>query len=124
MLQVTIVVLLINLFLCEVKNVPVDFERAHGYGELHMVELRMAGVSFVVGLERTLTNNAFCTSFKNGWSEFCTTNHLKVGDTYFFTVIRECTWSIDDDEEWEEQHTELEAMLKVEVRTTNGGWRR
>ena len=43
MSQVTIVLFLISLFLCEVKNVLVDFERAHDYKQRRMVELQMAG---------------------------------------------------------------------------------
>ena len=39
MLQVTSVVFLINLFLCEVKNVLVDFEVAHGYYQRLAIEL-------------------------------------------------------------------------------------
>ena len=39
MSQVTIVLFVISLFLCEAKNVPVDFERAHDYKQWHIVEL-------------------------------------------------------------------------------------
>ena len=82
-----------------------------------------------MALERTHTNNKVCTSFKYGWDEFCTSNHLNVDDTCFFSVICEptCSNDDDDDEEPEERVEELdddEAKLKVEVRKTNGGWRR
>ena len=39
MSQVTIILFVISLFLCEAKNMPVDFERAHDYKQMHMVEL-------------------------------------------------------------------------------------
>jgi len=39
MSQVTIVLFVISLFLCEVKNVPVDFERAHDYKQRRIIEL-------------------------------------------------------------------------------------
>ena len=42
MSQVTHVVFLINLFLCEPKNVPVDFEVVHGYQQREVVELYIA----------------------------------------------------------------------------------
>jgi hypothetical protein len=71
-----------------------------------------------VGLDRTLTNKKVCTSFKYGWDEFCASNHLNVGDTYFFNVIHEATYSDDKDKEWEEQEDD-EAKLKVEVCKTN-----
>ena len=73
-----------------------------------------------MGLERTYTNNKVCTSFKYGWDEFCTNNHLNVGNTCFFSVIHEATCSYDEDKEWEEQVYD-EAKLKVEVRNTNDG---
>ena len=43
---------------------------------------------------------------------------------YFFNVIREATYSDDEDEEWEEEQEFDEAKLKVEVRKMNGGWLR
>ena len=43
MSQVTIVLFVISLFLCEAKNVPMDFERVHDYKQRRMVELQMAG---------------------------------------------------------------------------------
>ena len=52
-----------------------------------------------MGLERTRTNNKVRTSFKYGWDEFCTSNHLNVDDTCFFSVIYEATYSDDKDEE-------------------------
>ena len=52
---------------------------------------------------------------------FCADN---VGDTCFFSVICEATCSNDDNEEWEEELEDDEAKLKMEVRKTNGGWRR
>ena len=67
-------------------------------------------------------NNKVRTSFKYGWDKFCASNHLNVGDTYFFSVIREATCSDDDDEEWEEKQEDDEAKLKVEVHKTNGRW--
>ena len=66
-------------------------------------------------------NNEVHTSFKYGWDEFCTSNHLNVGDPCFFSVIRAATCNDDEDEEWEEQEDD-EAKLKVEVLKTNGGW--
>ena len=83
----------------------------------------MARQSWFVGLERTHTNKVLRLSFKYGWGAFCVDNNLNVGDTYFFNVIHEVTFSNDDDEEWEELDDD-EAKLKVEVRKTNGGWRR
>ena len=61
--------------------------------------------------------------FKYGWGAFCA-NNLNVGDTYFFSVIREAIYSNDDDKEREEELEDDEAKLKVELRKTNGGWRR
>jgi hypothetical protein len=58
-------------------------------------------------------------SFKYGWDEFCTSNHLNIDDTYFFNEIREATYSDDEDEEWEEEHEYNEVKLKVEVRKMN-----
>jgi len=52
-----------------------------------------------MALERTCTNNKVRTSFKYGWDEFCASNHLNVDDTCFFSVIREATYSDDEDEE-------------------------
>ena len=62
--------------------------------------------------------------FKYRWDEFCASNHLNVGDTCFFSVIREATYSDDEDKEWEEEQEYDEAKLKVEVRKTNDGWLR
>ena len=76
-----------------------------------------------MGLERTYTNKVLRVSFKYGWGAFCADNNLNVGDTCFFSVIREVTYSNDDDEEWEEELEDDEAKLKVEVRKTNGRWR-
>jgi hypothetical protein len=67
-----------------------------------------------MGLERTFTNKVWRVSFKYAWGAFCADNNLNVGDTYFFSVIREATYSNDNDDE---------AKLKVEVHKTNGGWR-
>ena len=75
-----------------------------------------------MGLERTHTNNKVRTSFKYGLDEFCASNHLNVSDICIFNVIREATYSDDEDEEWEEDQEYDEAKLKVEVRKTNGGW--
>ena len=77
-----------------------------------------------MALDRTLTNNKVSTSFKYGWDEFCTSNHLNVGDTCFFSVIHEATYSDDEDEKWEEEQEDDEAKLKVEVCNTNSGWLR
>ena len=82
----------------------------------------MAGQSWFVALERTRTNNRVHTSFKYGWDEFCASNHLNIGDTFFFSVIHEATCSNDEDKEWEEEEEYNEAKLKVEVRKTNNGW--
>ena len=62
-------------------------------------------------------------SFKYRWGAFCVDNNLNVGDTCFFRVIREATYSNDEDEEWEEEIEDDEAKLKVEVCNTNSGWR-
>jgi hypothetical protein len=43
MSQATIVLFVISLFLCETKNVSVDFERARDYKKRRMVELQMVG---------------------------------------------------------------------------------
>ena len=59
----------------------------------------MAGQSWFVDLDRTLTNNKVRTSFKYGWDEFCASNHLNVGDTCFFNMIHEATYSDDKDED-------------------------
>ena len=67
-------------------------------------------------------NNKVRTLFKYRWDKFCPSNHLNVGDTCFFSVIREATCSDDEDEEWEEEQEYDEAKLKVEVRKTNNGW--
>ena len=84
----------------------------------------MAGQSWFVGLERTRMNKVLRVSFKYGWGAFCADNNLNISDTYFFSVIREATYSNDDDEEREEKLEDDEAKIKVEVRKTNGGWRR
>ena len=55
-----------------------------------------------MGLERTHTNNKVRTSFKYGWDEFYAGNHLNVGDTCFFNVIRKANYSDDEDEERKE----------------------
>ncbi|XP_066354286.1 B3 domain-containing protein Os03g0212300-like [Miscanthus floridulus] len=100
------------------KNVPVDFERVHDYKQWRMVELQMVGQSWFMGLERTCMNKVLRVSFKYGWGAFCADN-LNVSNTY----------SNDDDEEQEEEVEDNEAKLgvtklKVEVRKTNGKWRR
>jgi hypothetical protein len=77
-----------------------------------------------MGLERTFTNKVLQVSFKYGWGTFCADNNLNVGNTCFFSVIREATYSNDNDEEREEELEDDEAKLKVEVRKTNNGWRR
>ena len=69
-------------------------------------------------------NKVWRMSFKYGWGAFCADNNLKVGDTYFFSMILEATCSIDDDEEQEEELEDDEAKLKVEVHKTNDGWLR
>ena len=75
-----------------------------------------------MALERTHTNNKVRTSFEYVWDKFYVSNHLNVGDTCFFSVIREATYSDDEDKEWEEEQEYDEAKLKVEMRKTNGGW--
>ena len=40
-------------------------------------------------------NNKVPTSFKYERDELCTSNHLNVGDTCLFSVIREATYSDD-----------------------------
>jgi hypothetical protein len=61
-------------------------------------------------------------SFKYGWGAFCADNNLNIGDTCLFSVIHMATCSNDNKEE--EELKDDEAKLKVEVRKTNGGWRR
>ena len=77
-----------------------------------------------MALERARMNNKVCTSFKYVWDEFCARNHFNVGETYFFNVIREATYSDDEDKEWEEEQEYDEAKLKVEVRKMNVEWLR
>jgi hypothetical protein len=110
--------------LCEAKNVPVVFEVVHGYQQWQAIKLQMARQSWFVALEKTCMNNKVHTSSMYGWDEFYTSNHLNVGDTCFFSMIREATYSDDEDKEWEEEQEYDEAMLKVEVRKMNGGWLR
>ena len=99
MWQATIVLFVISLFLCEAKNVLVDFKVAHGYQQWQAVKLQMVVQSWSMALERTRMSNKVCTSFKYGRDEFCASNHLNVGDTYFFSVIYEATYSDDEDGE-------------------------
>ena len=75
-------------------------------------------------MERTCTNNKVRMSFKYGWDEFCASNHLNVGDTCFFYMIHEATYSDDEDVEWEEEQEYDEPKLKVEVRKRNDRWLR
>jgi hypothetical protein len=74
-----------------------------------------------MGLERTFTNKVWRVSFKYGWGTFYADNNLNIGDTCFFSVIHMATCSNDNEEE---ELKDDEAKLKVEVRKTNGGWRR
>ena len=67
-------------------------------------------------------NKVLQVSFKYGWGAFYTDNNLNIDDTCFFSVIHKSTYN--NDEEWEEKQEDDEAKLKVEVRKTNGGWRR
>jgi hypothetical protein len=73
--------------LCEAKNMLVDIERAHDYKQWRMVELQMAGLSWFVGLERTLKNKVLRVLFKYRWGAFCADNNLNIGNTCFFSVI-------------------------------------
>jgi hypothetical protein len=75
-----------------------------------------------MGLERTFTNKVWRVSFKYGWATFYADNNLNIGVTCFFSVIHMATCSNDNEEE--EELKDDEAKLKVEVRKTNGGWRR
>ena len=59
-----------------------------------------------------------------GWGAFCADNNLNISDTCFFSMIYEATYNNDDNKEREEELEDDEAKLKVEVRKTNGGWRR
>ena len=77
-----------------------------------------------MGLERTFMNKVWRVSFKYRWGAFCADNNLNIGDTCFFSVIREATYNDDEDEDWEEEQGYDEAKLKVEVRKTNGEWLR
>jgi len=83
----------------------------------------MSGQSWFMGLERTHMNKVLQVSFKYGWGAFYAKKYLNIGDTCFFSMIHEASYSNDDDEEWEEELEDDEAKLKVEVRKTNGGWR-
>ena len=74
-----------------------------------------------MGLERTIKNKVLWVSFKYGWGDFYSNNNLNVGDTCFFSVICEATYSNDDDEEWDQELEDDEAKLKVELHKTNGG---
>jgi len=56
-----------------------------------------------MGLDRTIMNNKVRMCLKYGWDKFYASNHLNIGDTYFFNVIRKATYSDDNDEEWEEE---------------------
>jgi hypothetical protein len=56
-----------------------------------------------MALKRTRTNNKVCMSFEYEWEEFCGSNHLNIGETCFFSMIREATYSDDEDKEWEEE---------------------
>ena len=102
----------------------VDFEGAQDYKQWCMILLEMARQSWFMGFERTRTNKVLLVSFKYGWDAFYADNNLNVCNTYFFNMIHEATCSNDDDEEWEDELEDDEAKLKVEVRNTNGGWRR
>jgi hypothetical protein len=62
-------------------------------------------------------------SIKYRWANFCSGNNLNIGDTYFFNMIHEATYSNDEDEKREEEEEGDEAKLKVEVHKTNNGWR-
>ena len=55
-------------------------------------------------------NKVLRVSFRYGWGAFYTDNNLNVGDTYFFSVICEATYSNDDDEDWEEELEDDEAQ--------------
>jgi hypothetical protein len=101
----------------------VDIERAHDYKQWCMVELQMAGLSWFVGLERTLTNKVLRVSFKYGWGTFCADNNLNVGNTCFFSVIHEATYSNDDAEEREKELEDDEAKLmwRRARQTVDGG---
>jgi hypothetical protein len=102
------------------QNVPVEFQDAHGYARRRQVELRMGGRSWSVNLKRGKRVLGDRTAFKYGWHQFCVDNGLEVGDTCFFTVIREGACVDDDDEEWEDEWEDDEHVLKVEVRKKNG----
>ena len=67
-------------------------------------------------------NKVWCVSFKYGWGAFYADNNLNVGDTCFFSVIREATYSNGDNDEQEELEDD-EAKLMVEVRKTSDEWR-
>jgi hypothetical protein len=101
----------------------VDIERAHNYKQWRMFELQMAGLSWFVGLERTLTNKVLRVSFKYGWGTFCADNNLNVGNTCFFSVIHEATYNNDDAEEWEKELEDDEAKLmwRCARQTADGG---
>ncbi|PUZ42221.1 hypothetical protein GQ55_9G566900 [Panicum hallii var. hallii] len=101
-------------------NVPVEFQDAHGYARRRQVKLRMGGRSWSVNLKRGKRVLGDRTAFKYGWHQFCVDNSLEVGDTCFFTVIREGACVDDDDEEWEDEWEDDEHVLKVEVRKKNG----
>jgi hypothetical protein len=57
-----------------------------------------------MGLERSrMKNNKVRTSIKYEWDKFYASNHLNIGDTCFFSMIHEATYSNGEDEEWEEE---------------------
>jgi len=107
--------------LCEAKNDPVDFVPAHGYDQHNIVELQMSGQFWDVGLGTTWANNVWHTSFRYGWASFCADNDLNVGDTCFFSMICDATYTIDD--QWVEQVEDKVPELRVELRMTKGVWR-
>ena len=67
-------------------------------------------------------NSKVRTSFQYGWDEFYVSNHLNIGDTCFFSVIREAT--CNDDDELEEKQEDDEAKHKVELHKMNDRWMR
>jgi hypothetical protein len=102
--------------------VPVEFQDAHGYARRRQVVLRMGGRSWTVSLKSGKQAFGNRTMFKYGWNKFCVDNGLEVGDTCFFSVVRERKQGVmeeeDDDEEEEEEDDEH--VLKVEVRKKAG----
>jgi hypothetical protein len=100
--------------------VPVEFQDAHGYARRRQVVLRMGGLSWTVSLKSGKRAFGNRTMFKYGCNKFCVDNGLEVGDTCFFSVVRERKGVMEEDDDEEEEEEDDEHVLKVEVRKKGG----